>query len=44
MGVGPLLAFTGAGIAAIVAAVAVSSDLQHFLSLLAERIQSVLGL
>jgi uncharacterized membrane-anchored protein len=44
MGVGPLLAFTGAGIAAIVAAVAVSSDLQHFLSLLVERIQSVLGL
>jgi uncharacterized membrane-anchored protein len=44
MGVGPLLAFTGAGIAAIVAAVAVSSDLQHFLSLLAERVQSLLGL
>jgi uncharacterized membrane-anchored protein len=44
MCVGPLLAFTGAGIAAIVAAVAVSSDLQHFLSLLAERIQSLLGL
>jgi uncharacterized membrane-anchored protein len=44
MGVGPLLAFTGAGIAAIVAAVAVSSDLQHFLSLLGERIQSLLGL
>jgi uncharacterized membrane-anchored protein len=44
MGVGPLLAFTGAGIAAITAAVAVSSDLQHFLSLLAERIQSLLGL
>jgi uncharacterized membrane-anchored protein len=43
-GVGPLLAFTGAGIAAVVAAVAVSSDLQHFLSLLAERIQSLLGL
>jgi uncharacterized membrane-anchored protein len=44
MGVGPLLAFAGAGIAAIVAAVAVSSDLQHFLSLLGERIQSLLGL
>jgi uncharacterized membrane-anchored protein len=43
-GVGPLLAFAGAGIAAIVAAVAVSSDLQHFLSLLVERIQSLLGL
>jgi uncharacterized membrane-anchored protein len=44
MGVGPLLAFMGAGIAAIVAAVAVSSDLQHFLSLLGERIQSLVGL
>jgi uncharacterized membrane-anchored protein len=43
-GVGPLLAFAGGGIAAIVAAVAVSSDLQHFLSLLVERIQSLLGL
>jgi uncharacterized membrane-anchored protein len=43
VGVGPLLAFTAAGLAAIVAAVAVSSDLQHFLSLLAERVQSVLG-
>jgi uncharacterized membrane-anchored protein len=41
---GPLLAFAGAGIAALVAAVAVSSDLQHFLSLLVERVQSVLGL
>jgi uncharacterized membrane-anchored protein len=43
-GAGPLLAFAGAGIAALVAAVAVSSDLQHFLSLLVHRIQSVLGL
>jgi uncharacterized membrane-anchored protein len=43
-GAGPLLAFAGAGIAAIVAAVAVSSDLQHFFSLLVERVQSVLGL
>jgi uncharacterized membrane-anchored protein len=43
VGVMPLLAFTAAGLAAIVAAVAVSSDLQHFLSLLAERVQSVLG-
>jgi uncharacterized membrane-anchored protein len=44
VGVGPLLAFTAAGLAAIVAAVAVSSDLQRFLSLVAERVQSVLGL
>jgi uncharacterized membrane-anchored protein len=43
-GVGPLLAFATAGLAAIVAAVAVSSDLQHFLSLVGERIQSVVGL
>jgi uncharacterized membrane-anchored protein len=43
-GVGPLLAFVTAGFAAIVAAVAVSSDLQRFLSLVGERIQSVLGL
>jgi uncharacterized membrane-anchored protein len=43
VGVGPLLAFTAAGLAAIVAAVAVSSDLQRFLSLVAERVQSVLG-
>jgi uncharacterized membrane-anchored protein len=43
-GAGPLLAFSGAGLAAIVAAVAVSSDLQRFLSLVAERLQSVLGL
>jgi uncharacterized membrane-anchored protein len=43
-GVWPFLAFTAAGLAAIVAAVAVSADLQRFLSLLAERLQSVLGL
>jgi uncharacterized membrane-anchored protein len=43
-GVGALLAFAAAGMAAIVAAVAVSSDLQHFLSLVVERLQSALGL
>jgi uncharacterized membrane-anchored protein len=43
-GAGPLLAFAGAGLAAIVAAVAVSSELQRFLSLVAERLQSILGL
>jgi uncharacterized membrane-anchored protein len=43
-GVGPLLAFVGAGLAAIVAAVAVSSDLQRFLSLVVERVQSFFGL
>jgi uncharacterized membrane-anchored protein len=43
VGLGPLLAFAAAGLAAIVAAVAVSSDLRRFLSLLVERLQSVLG-
>jgi uncharacterized membrane-anchored protein len=43
-GVGALLAFASAGVAAIVAAVAVSSDLQRFLSLVVERLQSALGL
>jgi uncharacterized membrane-anchored protein len=43
LGMGPLLVFTAAGLAAIVAAVAVSSDLQRFLSLVVERVQSVLG-
>jgi uncharacterized membrane-anchored protein len=43
-GVGALLAFAAAGMAAIVAAVAVSSDLQRFLSLVVERLQSALGL
>jgi uncharacterized membrane-anchored protein len=44
VGLGPMVAFAGAGIAAIVAVVAVSSDLQRFLSLVVERLQSVLGL
>jgi uncharacterized membrane-anchored protein len=43
VGVAPFLAFTAAGLAAIVAAVTVSSDLQRFLSLVAERVQSILG-
>jgi uncharacterized membrane-anchored protein len=43
-GVWPFLAFAAAGLAAIVAAVAVSADLQHFLSLLGERLQSIVGL
>jgi uncharacterized membrane-anchored protein len=44
MGVGGLLAFALAGAAAIVAAVAVSTDLQRFLSLVVERVQSIVGL
>jgi uncharacterized membrane-anchored protein len=44
MGVGGLVAFGLAGAAAIVAAVAVSTDLQRFLSLVVERLQSFIGL
>jgi len=44
MGVGGLVAFGLAGAAAIVAAVAVSTDLQRFLSLVVERMQSFIGL
>jgi uncharacterized membrane-anchored protein len=43
-GVWPLLGFVAAGLAAIVAAVAASDDLQRFLSLVSERLQSILGL
>jgi hypothetical protein len=43
MGVGGLVAFGLAGAAAIVAAVAVSTDLQRFLSLVVERLQSFIG-
>jgi uncharacterized membrane-anchored protein len=43
-GVWPLLGFAAAGLAAIVAAVAASDDLQRFLSLVSERLQSILGL
>jgi uncharacterized membrane-anchored protein len=44
VGFGPLLAFAAAGLAAIVAAVAVSAELRGFLSLVGERLQSILGL
>jgi uncharacterized membrane-anchored protein len=43
-GLGPMLLFTLGGLAAIVAAVAASSDLQRFIELLAQRLQSILGL
>jgi uncharacterized membrane-anchored protein len=43
-GLAPMLLFVFGGIAALVAAVAVSSDLQRFMELLAQRVQSVLGL
>jgi uncharacterized membrane-anchored protein len=43
-GLGPMLLFVFGGLAALVAAVAVSSDLQRFIELLAQRVQSVLGL
>jgi uncharacterized membrane-anchored protein len=43
-GLGPMFLFAFGGLGAIVAAVAVSSDLQRFIELLAQRVQSVLGL
>jgi uncharacterized membrane-anchored protein len=44
VGVWPLAAFTAAGLAAIVAVVVASSELQEFISLLASRVGEVLGL
>jgi len=43
-GLGPMFLFALGGLGAIVAAVAVSSDLQRFIELLAQRVQSILGL
>jgi uncharacterized membrane-anchored protein len=43
-GLGPMLLFAFGGLAALVAAVAVSEDLQRFIELLVQRIQSALGL
>ena len=43
-GLGPMFLFAFGGLGAIVAAVAVSSDLQRFIELLAQRLQSILGL
>jgi uncharacterized membrane-anchored protein len=43
-GIAPMILFAFGGLAAIVAAVAVSSDLQRFIELLAQRVQSILGL
>ena len=43
-GLWPMLLFALGGLGAIVAAVAVSSDLQRFIELLAQRLQSLLGL
>jgi uncharacterized membrane-anchored protein len=43
-GLGPMFLFMFAGLAALVAAVAVSSDLQRFIELLAQRVQDILGL
>jgi uncharacterized membrane-anchored protein len=44
VGIWPLVAFTAAGLAAIVAVVAASSELQEFISLLASRVGEILGL
>ncbi|HKO74992.1 MAG TPA: putative cytokinetic ring protein SteA [Gaiellaceae bacterium] len=43
-GLGPMFLFVIGGLGALVAAVAVSSDLQRFIELLTQRIQSLLGL
>jgi uncharacterized membrane-anchored protein len=43
-GLGPMFLFVFAGLAALVAAVAVSSDLRRFIELLAQRVQDILGL
>jgi uncharacterized membrane-anchored protein len=43
-GLGPMFLFAFGGLAALVAAIAVSSDLQRFIELLAQRVQSLLGL
>ena len=43
VGLWPLVAFTAAGLAAIVAVVAASSELQEFISLLASRVGEILG-
>ncbi|HEY7004559.1 MAG TPA: putative cytokinetic ring protein SteA [Gaiellaceae bacterium] len=43
-GLGPMFLFAFAGLGAIVAAVAASADLQRFIELLAQRVQSILGL
>src|SRR4029079_5724851 len=42
-GLGPMFLFVFGGLGALVAAVAVSSDLQRFIELLAQRVQSLLG-
>ena len=43
-GLGPMFLFVLGGLGALAAAVAVSSDLQRFIELLAQRVQSILGL
>jgi uncharacterized membrane-anchored protein len=44
VGVWPLAAFTAAGLAAIVAVVFASSELQELISLLASRVGEIFGL
>ena len=43
-GLGPMFLFVVGGLGALAAAVAVSSDLQRFIELLVQRVQSILGL
>jgi uncharacterized membrane-anchored protein len=44
VGMGPFVAFTFAGLAAVTTAIAASPELRHFFSLLAQRLRSLLGL
>jgi uncharacterized membrane-anchored protein len=44
VGIGPFVALTFGGLAAVTTAIAASPDLRHFFSLLAQRLRSVLGL
>ena len=44
VGVWPLVAFAGAGLAAIVVAILASPDLRSFIQLLGQRLLSILGI
>jgi uncharacterized membrane-anchored protein len=44
VGLGPLIAFAGAGLAAVVVAILASPGLRHFIGLLTQRIRDLLGL
>jgi uncharacterized membrane-anchored protein len=44
VGVWPLMAFTAAGLGAIIVAIVASPGLRHFIGLLSDRIRDLLGL